>query len=1016
MTTEGIRIELLGDFRVASAGPWPSRRASELVQLLALADGHRLPRDAVIDALWPRLTGDAGAANLRKAAHHARQALGNPEAVVLRGGQVHLFPDARIETDVARFEAAAAGDDPAAAAALYTGDLLPDAPYEEWTQAPRERLRALYLDLLRRTEQWERLVEADPTDEPAYRELMRRDLRDGSRPSAIRWYGRLRAALRRDLGMRPSAETDALYDECVAGLATDEPAFVGRDLELARARALLRAGPDGGTLVVRGPAGIGKSAFTRQVAGIARAEGWRPVFVTATGIAAPYAPLAEAIDQLASDLDRVGDRARSVLAELTPLAAPAEPLGRPLTRHEVIGAVRRLLLAGDAPVVLAVDDAHLADEATIDTLLHLGTQIVVLVAYRPEQAPQVLSRGVARLVRGGRAVELDLAPLDREETAELIDAAAPRTPEVVDRIVELTAGNPFLVLEAARSPVAGVPALVATARDAVVSRLVDVGLELTEVLERLALAGEELDPASIVALTGATEAETFTMLDNALRAGVLVVADARYRFRHELVRQALADRLAPHQQLTVHREMARRLAAAGGAPEAIAHHWLEGGLADEARPWLMAAAEQAVKLGAFGDARRHVERVLEHQPADPDALRLRAEALDAQGDARAPGAYAAAAEAAGGQEAHELRAKQGLATVKLGDPPGALEALDGIEPVTVDGKLAHALALCGCAALGFGDPAVGTAKAAEARRLAMQTEDSASLVIASWAQAAAAHARGDLRDSVLADLHETHALPKLAVNVFDGQLCITQRLLYGARPYSDVIGFADALAAEAERLGAARGRAFAVTIRGEAKLLSGRLDEADADLAAGVRLHRAIGAATGEAFALQRRSEVALARGDHAEAMALLDEALAIARESDVGFHLLDRIYGTRVTAARDSSAALAALEEAEEAVRGPIETCPGCRITLAVPAAIAAARAGDTERAEQWEQVSTYLADVVMRLPAWDAAIEEIRGHRAEARGDSAAAAEHFAAAAAGFAAAGHPLDAARCTAHATS
>jgi ATP/maltotriose-dependent transcriptional regulator MalT len=285
------------------------------------------------------------------------------------------------------------------------------------------------------------------------------------------------------------------------------------------------------------------------------------------------------------------------------------------------------------------------------------------------------------------------------------------------------------------------------------------------------------------------------------------------------------------------------------------------------------------------------------------------------------------------------------------------------------------------------------------------------LVIASWAYAAAAHARGDLRSSIRADLRETHALPKLAVSVFDGQLCITQRLLYGARPYSDVIAFADSLAAEAQRLGAARGRAFAVTIRGEARMLAGHLDEADDDLAAGARLHREIGAATGEAFALQRRAEVAMYRGRKDEADTLLDEALVIARESDVGFHLFDRIYGARITAARDPASGLFALEEAETAVRGPIETCPGCRITLAVPAAIAAARAGDDEWADRWAAEAEYLANVVMRLPAWDAALDEVRGHRAQARGEVADAAKQLRAAAAGFAAAGQPLDEARCT-----
>jgi tetratricopeptide (TPR) repeat protein len=177
-----------------------------------------------------------------------------------------------------------------------------------------------------------------------------------------------------------------------------------------------------------------------------------------------------------------------------------------------------------------------------------------------------------------------------------------------------------------------------------------------------------------------------------------------------------------------------------------------------------------------------------------------------------------------------------------------------------------------------------------------------------------------------------------------------------------------------------------------------------------------IAAATGESFALQRRAEVALHRGRRAEAVALLDEALAVARESDVGFHLLDRIYGTRVATAPDPASALGALEEAEAAVRGPVETCPGCRITLAVPAAIAAARAGDLERAAEWEQAAEHLATVAMRLPAWYAALDEVKGHRALVSSDTFAACDHFRTAAAGFGASGQPLDEARCRALAAS
>jgi hypothetical protein len=88
-----VRVRLLGSFAVTVDGgeiadeAWPSLRAAQLVHLLALADGHRLPREQVIDALWPQLDPDAGAANLRKAAHHARQAMRSTDTVALHGGR-----------------------------------------------------------------------------------------------------------------------------------------------------------------------------------------------------------------------------------------------------------------------------------------------------------------------------------------------------------------------------------------------------------------------------------------------------------------------------------------------------------------------------------------------------------------------------------------------------------------------------------------------------------------------------------------------------------------------------------------------------------------------------------------------------------------------------------------------------------------------------------------------------------------------------------------------------------------
>ena len=1039
--SDRVRIELLGVFR-ASVGvqavadtAWPGRRSAELVQLLALADHHRLAREQVIEALWPHLEPDAGAANLRKAAHHARRAFRRRDAVVLSGGRVMLFPSCQVETDVECFERnarlALRSRDRAAcaeAASGCAGDLLPGSLYEEWTQTRRGHLKSLHADLLRASGQWDRLVELEPSDEAAYRELMRAELADGNRHAAIRWYGRLRTNLEGELGIPPGPESQALYEECVAGLGHIAMAFVGRQAELARAAVILRSAERGevGALTVRGPAGIGKTALCRHVASSARQRAWLVVTVVATAGSSPYGPVVSAVEQLLSRdhtlLDALPDQARSTLAGLTLLAAPARPHRGRLTRHSVIGAIRRLLIAcGDVTgVMLIIDDAHLADDATIEASLHLarsggGLPFLAVLVYRPDVARQSLAQGVAGLDRAGRSAGIDLGPLDHEDVIALVEAAAPAKPDagVLAHIVATAQGNPFFALELARSVVAGETLTVArSAWDAVTARFLDLDEASAGMLRRLAVAGDDIDPVGVLALTGLSEPDASAMLDAALEAGALTVSGARYRFRHELVRQALVEQVPPHHRVAMHRDAARRLAAAGAEPALIARHWLDGSRPDEAVGWLLAAARRAITLGAFTDALGHLEPLLKQAPGHTEACRLRAEVLDALGDSRAPAAYAAAAQLAGEPEAHDLRARQALAQLKLGDPSGALHTLDGVSPATTRGRLCQALTLSGAAAIGFGDPGLATVKAAESRRLALQLSDAGALVEASWAQALAAHSRGDLRGSLWADLRETHALPELAIRVFDGQLCVTQRLLYGAMPYPEVIAFADSLALEAKRLGAARGHSFAVTLRGEAKLLSGRLDEADDDLATGARLNRAIGAATGEALALQRRAEVALYRGQPADAAALLEDALAVARESDAGFHLLDRIYGTKISAASQPASALAVVEEAESAIRGPAETCPGCRITLAVPAAIAAARAGDAGRAARYGHAAQTLARAVMRLPGWDAAAEEVKGHLARAEADSSTAAAHFRTAANGFRESGQPLDAARCAA----
>jgi DNA-binding SARP family transcriptional activator/tetratricopeptide (TPR) repeat protein len=1034
-----LQLQLLGGFCVRldtaelPSERWPSLRAVQLVQLLGLQPQRRLARDLVMDALWPQLEPDASSANLRKAVHHARQALGRHDAVRVHGGEVLLWPGRPVIVDAEDFErvanAALSQRDAAAcaeAACTYSGALLPGSLYEPWTVAARERLHARHLELLRVAGQWDAVAQLEPTDEAAHRALMQRELQAGNRAAALRWYAHLREALQESLGVAPDRQTEALYERCIAGLQSTGPAFVGRALAIAQSLAWLDTEQSvrAGGIVLRGPGGIGKTALSREIAEQAVARGWRMHRVQATDMRRVYAVVAAIAERLLLEdralLDRIGDAARNVLGLLTPLAAPSQPLPGPLGRHQVVGAIRRLLVASTAgdDVLLQIDDGHLADDADVDVLMQVamgGAPVCLLLAVRPVAADSALARGIARLEMAGALKVLDLPGLDDEESHRLVQRAAPVPLDaaVAARVVRAAQGNPFAAIELARCAAsARGDRLPASTAQAVLARLCDVPDAVMALLKWLALCGDSFDLATIEALAEAAAVSALPALDAGLTEGVLTPTGSRYVFRHELVRQALLDQVPLHRRTQMHRRIAELLTRQAAAPADIAHHWRAGGKPREAIVWLVEAAREAVRLAAFSDALRLLQPVLDVEARHTEALRWRAEALDAMGDPAALAAYRLAAEAADETTAHDLLAKAALAQVKQGDPKGALELLAGLRPTGVEGRLCEALAYSGAAALGAADPAMGTAKAAAARRLALQTGDTASIVVASWAQAAAAHARGELRESVWADLQETTAVPHLALRVFDGHLCITQRFLYGARPYADVIAFADALSTEAKRLGAARGHAFGITLRGEAEWLSGDLVSARQHLREGARLHRMIGGAVGEALSLQRLAELALYEGHKTEARALLDEALDLARQTDIGFHLLDRIYGTRIALhADDPAAALHVMQDAAASVRGPLETCPGCRITFAVPAAIAAARAGEVEQAEQHEKQCAYLADVVMRLPAWHAAHDEVRGHIAAAKGAAAnETATHFAVAATRFHSAGHPVDAARC------
>lgn len=208
-------VRLLGAFAVTvdgkpvAAEAWRHRRGADLVKLLALAPGHQLHREQVTAALWPEFDAAAAAANLRKALHYARRALGSAGAIEADRDLVRLWPQGELVVDVDIFERSREPE-------LYTGELLPSDRYAEWTEPRREQLKQLSLQLLRDAGRWQEVLDIDRADEEAHRALMRQHLEAGRREAAIRQFYRLREVLRADLGVGPDEETVALYESLIA--------------------------------------------------------------------------------------------------------------------------------------------------------------------------------------------------------------------------------------------------------------------------------------------------------------------------------------------------------------------------------------------------------------------------------------------------------------------------------------------------------------------------------------------------------------------------------------------------------------------------------------------------------------------------------------------------------------------------------------------------------------------------------------------------------------------------------
>jgi DNA-binding CsgD family transcriptional regulator len=371
--------------------------------------------------------------------------------------------------------------------------------------------------------------------------------------------------------------------------------LVGREPELERIESTLTAleAETPACLAIEGEPGIGKSRLVAELRNRAEERGGIVLHSQAAEFERdrPFGVLIEALDpylraQLDENPDAVPDSLRGELGGIFgSLAAGdgAEPaIGD--ERYRSHRAVRVLLerLASEKPLVIALDDLHWADDATIELLAALlrrspEAPVLLVLAFRPGNAPQELVAALA-------------APLvERIELGHLSEAEAVALLGNVDEearaaIYRHGGGNPFYLEQLARldkpfqlepgspTPVPGeVPPGVAAS---LAEELATLSADASSLLDAAAVVGEPFDPgiAGEVAKLGDTAA--LAALDELLRRELVRPTEVprRFIFRHPLVRRSVYENVGGGSRLAAHALAAEALAARGAAATERAHH------------------------------------------------------------------------------------------------------------------------------------------------------------------------------------------------------------------------------------------------------------------------------------------------------------------------------------------------------------------------------------------------------------------------------------------------------------
>ena len=640
----------------------PGWRVRSLLAHLALHPGRHL-RGRLAGLLWPEVPDANARASLRSAAWALRAALG-PAADLLRGDRdtLELGPD-QLWVDALEFERLCSAGQVRDGVALCRGELLSDHD-EEWVLASRDEYRQRLANALaalanssestdpvHAVELARRRADLCPLDEEAGYELIRLLGVTGDAPAALVAFAKLRASLRAELDIEPSAATIALVEQLrpstppparVQNAAA--PAFLGRADELHRVRDCWRQARSGSgaVILITGEGGIGKSRLAEELLATARRDGARTAVCAPGALSgAPYELWSEALSELVDRGDRpparapwVADLARflpGVAAHLAPDLPPTPETAPPHDRVRLFEAVVELvgLLAARGPLAMVLEDVHSADVSSLELLRYAGRRlsrlpVLVILTRRPAPPrPQLDAVLGALRAKGALRLEVTLPPLPPTVIRQLVQQIS-RLPEPLEsRIVAAVDGNPLLAAQTARhvahgsgDPADGLRVATRTA----LGRLSDAARLFVELVATIGRDVSRVEVMSLPALTDPAAAAT-----ESLGAGLLRVREAAIGFRHESLRQAVYNDIPELRRIQLHDALAGALRRRGGTDDRrraaeLARHLQLAGHRQSAAAQFHRAAAAARAVAAMPEAAEFLRQASELTPDDADVL------------------------------------------------------------------------------------------------------------------------------------------------------------------------------------------------------------------------------------------------------------------------------------------------------------------------------------------------------------------------------------------------------------